>query len=265
MMDPFIVAEKREGWVLLGTDDPDPSRWFWRSLTDFAVEEPYSGGGAGNTIPKPEAPNNPERWSDEKCKGLTAQIVSQQSSLDAFRTKNGGSYVDNPGLVGQNAAAEFARLHGGSASDYVSQGVGWVGVATFSGEMLARRFGAGALVGVIQTGDTIVNGVSHPTSLGLAGNDLNNGNGASAAGNFAGATANIANLILTGAGAAPGFGWALSGGSAAIFITENIAMARIQSGARSDIVAHYSGLASIEAGAVNRVSEIQVAYDKHCK
>ncbi len=41
MMDPFTVAEKRDGWTLLGIDDPDPTKWFWRSLTDFAVEMPY--------------------------------------------------------------------------------------------------------------------------------------------------------------------------------------------------------------------------------
>jgi hypothetical protein len=246
------------GWL-------DPDLHAGGTITQDDDGEYLGSASDSGLLSTSDAPNNPERWSDEKCNGLAAQIASQQSSLNAFRIRNGGSYVDNPGLAGQNAAAEFARLYGGSASAYVSQGVGWAGVATFSGEMLARRFGAGALVGIIQTGDIIVNGVSHPTSLGLAGNEMNNGNGASAAGNFAGATANIANLVLTGAGAAPGFGWALSGGSAAIFITENFAMASIQSGARSDIFAHYSGLASIEAGAVNRVSENQAAYNKHCK
>ena len=51
VMDPFVIAEKRDGWTLLGTDDPDSTRWFWRSLTDFAVEMPYiSGGAIGQSI-----------------------------------------------------------------------------------------------------------------------------------------------------------------------------------------------------------------------
>lgn len=211
------------------------------------------------------APNNPEHWSDEKCKGLAGQIAAQQSSLNAFRNTHGGSYLENPGLAGQKAAADFSRLYGGSASSYVSQGVGWAGVASLVAEAGARRFGGAAAVRAVEAGSSVISGFTHPTNLGLAGNDLNQGNGTSAAGNFAGAAGDITALVLTGAQAAPVYGWILAGGSAAIFVTENIAMANIQSGARSDIAAHYSRLTSIEAGAVGRLSENQSAYERHCK
>ena len=48
-------------------------------------------------------------------------------------------------------------------------------------------------------------------------------------------------------------------------ITENIFVAGLQSGARGEIAAHFSGLASVEAGAFNRISEDQSTCEKHCK
>jgi RHS repeat-associated protein len=39
------ISSSRPGWVLQGTDDPDPTKWFWRNLSDFAVEEPYADPG----------------------------------------------------------------------------------------------------------------------------------------------------------------------------------------------------------------------------
>lgn len=211
-----------------------------------------------------DAPNKPERWSDEKCKGLATQIAAQQSSLNAFRTTHGGSYVENPGLALQKGAAEFARLHGGSASDYVSQGVGWAGVASIVAEVGARRFGGATAVRAVEAGGAILSGVSHPTKLGLAGNDLNHGSGMSAAGNFAGAAGDVTALVLTGARAVPVYGWILAGGSAAIFMSEQTAMVLQRAGAAREIAAHYSNLTNIEGGAVSRIDANNQLYQTHC-
>ncbi len=46
------------------------------------------GDGGQNTTPT--APNNPERWSDEKCKGLARQITSRESVLAGFSPQTPG-------------------------------------------------------------------------------------------------------------------------------------------------------------------------------
>lgn len=262
-----------------GSPDKDPR-------STGGPRRPVGGSGGGNTQPLPielppppplspppvvdlpntedPAPNNPERWSDEKCKVLAAQIAAQQSSLNSFRNTHGGSYVDNPGLAAQKGAAEFARLYGGSASDYVSQGVGWAGVASVVAEVGARRFGGASAVRAVEAGSTILSGVTHPTNLGLAGNDLNHGSRMSAAGNFAGAAGDVTALVLTGAQAAPVYGWILAGGSAAIFISEQTALGLQRAGAAREIAAHYSNLTNIEAGAVARIDANNRLYETHC-
>ena len=235
------------------------------------------GGGPGPRVPKqvpsdnrPEKmpgepnPTNPDRWPDDKCRELAAQIAAQQSSLNSFRNTHGGSYVENPGLAAQKGAAEFARLHGGSASEYVSQGVGWAGVASIVAEAGARRFGGSSAIRAVEAGGTILSGVTHPTNLGLAGNDLNHGSGMSAAGNIAGAAGDITALALTGAQAAPVYGWILAGGSAAIFISEQTALGLQRAGSAREIAAHYSNLTNIEAGAVARIDANKRLFETHC-
>jgi len=87
----------------------------------------------------------------------------------------------------------------------------------------------------------------------------------SALGNFSGAAGGLTGLILTGAKTVPVYGQILAGGSAAIFMTETAATVRIQSQARADIAAYYSGLTTMESNAVGKLTANQDAYNQHCK
>jgi hypothetical protein len=264
-MPVFPVEGRKVPFAPAVITDRNDIEQFLNDLKNQLLIKVGLGGGFATASAEPKAKDKPERWSDEKCAALAAQIEEQRSSLHAFRDRNGGSYLNEPGLAESHGQAELERLYPGSAADWVSQGVGWAGVASVTAELAARRIGGATAVEAVDAAGTIVSGVSHPTNLGLAGNELNQRDGLGAVGSFAGAAGDITSIVLTGARAAPGFGWLLAVGSAAIFVTENVATAGIQSSARSDIVAHFSRLAAIEAGAANRISENQAVHDKHCK
>jgi RHS repeat-associated protein len=228
----------------------------------------YSYDGQGKCVQDDNAPKGPDaRWSREKCVTLGEKIIDQDSSLSSLRQRNGGSLMD-PSFARQKANDEIDRLYGAQASNVISRIVGWSGVATFTAQTLANRFGVQSLIQVVDSLDAIISAFSMQASAGLGVNDANQGDTVGATGNFAGAAGSTTNIVLYGLAQSgkiiPVYGQILSGSSAAIFAFEWLALKNQVSNAAREIAAHYDALASIEKDFVAKLDSNQRDFDRHC-
>ena len=223
-----------------------------------------SGGG--------EPSNQPTRWSAKDCINVGTLITYYDDSLSDFRKTHHGSYVNDRSLAAAQADADFQSRYGTTIGDFVTDAVGWTGVASFVIGLAADATGRAAIMDAGIAIDSVVNGFSHPAAVGLGANDLNDGNTQSAVSNFAGAGGNIVSLLINGAkigGTAskviPLWGQVLSAGSAAIFTADFLATRQIKTSAAREITESYAKLEKMEEDFVAKLDGVQSDWDKHCK
>jgi RHS repeat-associated protein len=117
-------------WVLLGTDDPDPSRWFWRSRSDPANERPFEGSLGGSEPDRAKQLNDCYAAArakygadtaklgtiaDQRIESFFGSLAAQQSAARAgvgvavaTTVRDSAATIVGGYLVGTAAAAQWA-------------------------------------------------------------------------------------------------------------------------------------------------------------
>ena len=215
-------------------------------------DDPDDGGGG-------EDSNRAVRWSDEKCKGLAAQIGSLQGALDhALNAMNGGrSFLDmsRGDFVGGRMAPSSR-----SGADWVSTGSDSLSVA---GAFL-MPWGSKT-----ETAAVVIGGVSNIANTGLAGYAQSQGRYGDT---LMHATAAVTDLMSVASNTIPALkvitvpvdiGKAVIGGSMILIDTAQTQSAR--SAAESTFGSHFDRMQSIERQKRADIGAQQALYNAHCK
>ena len=263
-MDPYEVRESGRGGPSADEIEAEmyPQGLWGPDPFDFIPDEApsYDNTPVSN---KPEskesAPNNPERWSDEKCKGLAAQIASAQGALNqSLNAMNAGrSFLDmsRTDYVGGRMAPGSR-----SAADWVSMGSDSLSVA---GALLLPGGSKTATAGVV------IGGVSNVANTGLAGYAYSQGRYGDA---IMHGTAAVTDLMSVASNTIPALKVVTvpvdvfkAGLGVSMILIDSAQRESARSAAEATYGSHFDRMQSIEGQKRADIGAQQALYDAHCK